>query len=212
MGGWFMARAKTAKPYHHGELREALVAAGRKLLEEKGLRGFTLRECARRASVSHAAPAHHFASIDDLLAEIATRGYHELAAAMAAEAKRAPADPASRLVAQGVGYMAFAAANPMLFQLMFNRDVDRFETPALAASAKSSYHLHVAAVDAVIPKAPAEVKDRMVDFAWASVHGFITLVLEGQIGEQDSSRALKARGLAALAAMVETVVRTGGGR
>ena len=44
-----MARAKTEKPYHHGELREALVAAGRKLLEEKGVRGFTLRECARRA-------------------------------------------------------------------------------------------------------------------------------------------------------------------
>ena len=78
---------KTEKPYHHGELREALVAAGRKLLEEKGLRGFTLRECARRAQVSHAAPAHHFASIDDLLAEIATRGYHDLAAAMTAEAR-----------------------------------------------------------------------------------------------------------------------------
>ena len=64
-----MVRVKTAKPYHHGELREALVMAGRKLMEEKGLRGFTLRECARRASVSHAAPAHHFASIDALLAD-----------------------------------------------------------------------------------------------------------------------------------------------
>src|SRR5260370_32543969 len=111
-----MARAKTAKHYHHGELREALVAAGRKLLEEKGLRGFTLRECARRAAVSHAAPAHHFASIDDLLAEIATRGYHDLTAAMAAEARRAPADPAPRLVAQGVVYMALPAAHPMRCQ------------------------------------------------------------------------------------------------
>jgi AcrR family transcriptional regulator len=203
--------AKAGKRYHHGELREALVAAGRKLLEEEGLRGFTLRECARRASVSHAAPAHHFASIDDLLAEIATRGYHELTAAMVAEARRAKPDPEARLVAQGVGYMAFAAANPTLFQLMFNRDANRFETPALAEAAKAAYHLHVAAVDAVIPKASAETKERMVDFAWASVHGFITLVLEGQIGENESSRALKSRGLAALAAMVETVVRTGGG-
>ena len=58
-----MARAKAEKPYHHGELREALVAAGRKLLEEKGLRSFTLRECARRAQVSHAAPAHHRADL-----------------------------------------------------------------------------------------------------------------------------------------------------
>lgn len=205
-----MAKPKSAKRYHHGELREALVAAGRKLLEERGLRGFTLRECARRAQVSHAAPAHHFASLDDLLAEIATRGYHELTAAMALEARRAKPEAPARMVAQGVGYMAFAAANPMLFQLMFNREANRFETSALEAAAKTAYHLHVAAVEALIPKASAEVKERMVDFAWASVHGFITLVLEGQIGERESSRALKARGLAILAAMVETIVRTGG--
>src|SRR5215468_3554034 len=133
-----MTRAKSGKPYHHGELREALVTAGRKLLEEKGLRGFTLRECARRAQVSHAAPAHHFASIDDLLAEIATRGYQDLAAAMAAEARRTSGDAAARLIAQGVGYMAFAAGNPVLFQLMFSREANRFETPALLAAAKSA--------------------------------------------------------------------------
>jgi AcrR family transcriptional regulator len=205
-----MARVKTTKPYHHGELREALVVAGRKLLEEKGLRGFTLRECARRAAVSHAAPAHHFASIDDLLAEIAIRGYHDLTAAMTAEARRSGSDPAARLVGQGVGYMAFAAANPVLFQLMFSRDANNFETPALAAAAKSASNLHRQAVEAVIPQASGEVKERMVDFAWAAVHGFITLVLEGQLGEKDSSRALKTRGLAALSAMVEAVVRAGG--
>src|SRR4029450_4784355 len=141
MNGWLMARAKTAKPYHHGELRQALVAAGRKLLEEKGLRGFTLRECARRAEVSHAAPAHHFASIDDLLAEIATRGYQELIAAMTAEAGRSGSDPAARLVGQGVGYMAFAAANPVLFQLMFSREANRFETADLADAHNADYHL-----------------------------------------------------------------------
>lgn len=203
-----MARAK---PYHHGELREALVAAGRKLLEEKGLRGFTLRECARRASVSHAAPAHHFASIDDLLGEIATRGYHELAAVMTAEGGRSGSDDATaRLVGLGVGYMAFAAANPMLFQLMFSREGNRFETPALAEASRSAYHLLREAVEAAIPQASDEVKERMADFAWASVHGFITLVLEGQLGEKDSSRALKARGLAVLSAMVEAVLRASG--
>jgi len=202
--------AKAGKRYHHGELKEALVSAGRKLLEEKGLRGFTLRECARRAQVSHAAPAHHFKSMDDLLAEIATRGYQELTSAMAAEARRAAPNASARLVGQGVGYLAFGAANPMLFRLMFNRETDRFETPALAAAAKEAYRLHTAAVDAVIPKASGEIKERMSDFAWATVHGFITLVLEGQVGERDSSRALKARSLAILAAMAETVVRTGG--
>ncbi len=81
--------------YHHGDLREALITAGRSLLEEKGLTGFTLRECARRAEVSHAAPAHHFKSVDDLLAEIATQGFGQLMETMAAEARRAKPDPAA---------------------------------------------------------------------------------------------------------------------
>jgi AcrR family transcriptional regulator len=205
-----MAQSKKETPYHHGELREALVSAGRKLLEEKGLRGFTLRECARRAGVSHAAPAHHFASLNDLLAEIGTRGFAELTEMMASEARRAGTDATRRLVGQGVGYMAFAAANPMLFRLMFNRETDAFETPALEAAAKATREQHFSAIEAALPRAPQEVKVRMSDFAWATVHGFITLVLEGQVGEKDSSRGLKARGMAILAAMAETVVRAGG--
>lgn len=203
-----MARPK-AQPYHHGQLREALVSSGRALLEEKGIRGFTLRECARRAGVSHAAPAYHFASIDDLLAELAVQGFNELAAAMTAEASRADAST-SRLVAQGVGYMAFAAGNPALFQLMFSREANRLETPALAAAAEAVRNLHAAAVEAAIPHASGEIKQRMADFAGASIHGFISLLLDGQIGGKDSSRALKARGLSLLSAMAETVVRVGG--
>lgn len=209
-----MERSK-AQPYHHGQLREALLTSGRALLEEKGIRGFTLRECARRAGVSHAAPAYHFASIDDLLAELAARGFDELAAAMTAEADRSAdkgAEDAStgRLMGQGVGYMAFAAGNPSLFQLMFSREANRLDAPALAAAADKVRALHAAAIEAVIPHASGEIKQRMADFAGASVHGFISLLLEGQIGGRDSSRALKARGLALLSAMAETVVRAGG--
>lgn len=204
-----MERSK-AQPYHHGQLREALVTSGRALLEEKGIRGFTLRECARRAGVSHAAPAYHFASIDDLLAELAARGFDELAAAMTAEADRAEDDATGRLVGQGVGYMAFAAGNPALFQLMSSREANRLETPALAAAADKVRALHAAAVEAVIPHASGEIKQRMADFTGASVHGFISLLLDGQIGGKDSSRALKARGLSLLSAMAETVVRAGG--
>ena len=192
---------RPSKPgrYHHGDLRESLVGAGRALLEEKGWRGFTLRECARRAEVSHAAPAHHFASLDDLLAEIANRGAAEMAAAMDKEAKRSGEEPAQRLVGQCVGYMAFAAAHPMLFELMFQRPAERRQPAAFADS-----------VAAVIPGADSEVKARMVDFTWATVHGFIVLLLEGRIGTGESSRGLKARSLAVLAAMVETVIRAGG--
>jgi len=204
-----MARSK-AQPYHHGQLREALATSGRALLEEKGIRGFTLRECARRAGVSHAAPAYHFASIDDLLAELATRGFQELGSAMTTEADRAQGGATSRLVAQGVGYMAFAAGNPALFQLMFSREANRLDTPALATAAGAVRQLQTAAVEAVIPHASGEIKQRMVDFAGASIHGFISLLLDGQIGGKDSSRALKARGLSLLSAMAETVVRVAG--
>jgi hypothetical protein len=93
---------------------------------------------------------------------------------------------------------------------MYNREASRFETPGLAAAAKQAYQQHLAAVDAVIPRASSEVRKRMTDFAWATVHGFIVLVLEGQIGEGESPRALKTRSLATLAAMAETVVRVGG--
>ncbi len=193
--------------YHHGDLREALVASGRKLLEEKGIRGFTLRECARRAEVSHAAPAHHFASMDDLLAELVRRGFAELNLAMTAEAARIEGEAAARLVGLGVGYMAFAAANPALFQLMFTREANRIDLKEGDEGAAGIRRLQAAVVDELLADASADVRQRMADFAWATMHGFIALVLEGEIGGRDSSRALKARGLAALAAMAETVVR-----
>lgn len=210
-----MSRTK-ARGYHHGDLREALVASGRKLLEERGVRGFTLRECARRAEVSHAAPAHHFASMDDLLAELVRRGFEELAASMAAEAQRVEDEPAARLVGLGVGYMAFAAANPVLFQLMSAREAVRLEATEANSVADAGVDavrgLLAATVEEVLGHASGEVRQRMVDFAWATMHGFITLVLEGGIGGRDSSRALKSRGLATLAAMAETVVRSGSPR
>jgi len=206
-----MSRSKT-RAYHHGDLREALIASGRKLLEEKGVRGFTLRECARRAEVSHAAPAHHFASMDDLLAELVRRGFEELAASMTAEAHRVEDEPAARLVGLGVGYMAFAAANPVLFQLMFSQEAVRLEAKQSADGAEAVRGLLAVTVEDVLGHASGEVRQRMVDFAWATMHGFITLVLEGGIGGRDSSRALKTRGLAALAAMAETVVRSGSPR
>jgi AcrR family transcriptional regulator len=202
-----MTEKKT--PYHRPGLREALVVAGRALLEEKGLRGFTLRECARRAEVSHAAPAHHFASINDLLAEIATRGFRELKTAMESEADKAGASAAARLVGQGMGYMAFAAAHPMLFRLMFNRETEDFATPELVAAAKDNREFQAAAIAAALPRASTAVKTQMADFAWATVHGFITLVLERQIGDGEPARLVKARSLAVLSAMADAVVKAG---
>lgn len=106
--------------------------------------------------------------------------------------------------------MAFAAAHPMLFRLMFYRETERFQTPALAEAARAARAMHFAAIEAALPLAPRETKVRMSDFAWATVHGFISLLLERQIGEGESAKALRARGVAMLADMAETVMRAGG--
>src|SRR5262245_30775541 len=105
--------------YHHGDLREALVTAATALLEEQGLSGFTLRQCARRAGVSHAAPAHHFAAADDLLAEIAARGFERFVARLGKAADQVEGPPLARLEAMGHAYVAFAIANPAVYGLMF---------------------------------------------------------------------------------------------
>ena len=167
--------------YHHGQLKEALISAGRTLLEQRGLHGFTLRECARRARVSHAAPAHHFHSVGDLLAEIAARGFDDLTAAMDAAAADI-GDAAERLVALGRGYVGFALSNKAVFQLMFNGDVHSEHNERVASAAKAAYARLTGAISSVIPEGSPAAQQAMADLAWASVHGFAILVLGEQLG------------------------------
>lgn len=173
--------------YHHGSLREALIAAGRTLLEQRGRQGFTLRECARRARVSHAAPAHHFRTGGDLLAEIAACGFDQLSAAMDAATAEATDrnDPAQNLVALGRGYVRFALANKAVFQLMFNGDVRPEKNERLATAGKAAYLRLTDGVAALVPqRSPAE-RQALADLTWASVHGFAMLVLGGQLDRDD---------------------------
>jgi AcrR family transcriptional regulator len=206
-----VAGVKKRKPgrYHHGGLREALVAAGRTLLEQRGRRGFTLRECARRARVSHAAPAHHFHSAGDLLTEIATRGFNELSAAMDTAAGEAPdrSDPAQRLVALGRGYVGFALANKGVFQLMFSGDVEPEKNERLASAGKAAYLRLTGGIDDLMPGRSSAAKQALADLAWASVHGFAMLLLGGQLDPADPADPVFDRRLDSL---LECVVAAAG--
>ena len=126
--------------YHHGDLRRTLVSAAEELLAERGADGFSLREVARRAGVSPAAPAHHFGDSAGLLTAVATLGFEELAQSLLAGHKGAGSDPRARLVGQGVGYVRFALAYPGRFGLMF-RDGPRRDDPALAAAASRAFQV-----------------------------------------------------------------------
>ena len=80
------------KSYHHGDLRRALIEAALQVIREDGIRGLTLRETARRAGVSHAAPAYHFKDLSGLLAAVAQKGFEDLYAAMTSAAEAEDAD------------------------------------------------------------------------------------------------------------------------
>jgi AcrR family transcriptional regulator len=121
-----MTRAKTPPPYHHGNLREALIEAAVALIGEVGPQAFTLREAARRAGVSHNAPYRHFASRDELLGAVAAEGFERLAAAM--RKAMAPGKSArERLELCGVGYVEFALRWPNHLLVMFDQPSDSGE-------------------------------------------------------------------------------------
>lgn len=110
-------RAARPKPYHHGNLRESLLDAADRLLSQKGAAGMTLRDVAKAAGVSHAAPYHHFAALRDLQATVAERAFVALAESV--EAACAASDPRQRLLSICQAYVAFAQRRPAHFRLMF---------------------------------------------------------------------------------------------
>lgn len=176
-----MPARKRPKTYHHGDLREALVAAAVELLEEKGLSGFTLRQCARRAGVSHAAPAHHFATAADLLAEIAARGYERFVAALGKAADQADASPLARLDAMGRAYVAFALANPAVYGLMFRLGAGSLKSPHLKTASMAAWQQLCDGVAAVLgPQRQDEVAAK-ASAVWALVHGTATLMLDRKL-------------------------------
>lgn len=167
------------RAYHHGNLAEALVKAGLDILTEGDLSKFTLRECARRAGVSHAAPKNHFASLDELKSEIAARGFEQMVRELAAGADAAPSQsPDDRLIAMGNAYVRFATGNSAAYLMMF-RDGSSFDRTARYREAgEAAWSQLEAGVAAVVGPGRADVEE-CAAHAFALVHGFASLIIEG---------------------------------
>src|SRR5215469_15808691 len=105
------AEMKRSKPYHHGNLREALLSAALRLISEVGPTAFTLREVARRAGVSHNAPYRHFRDRDELMAAVSTEGYEELTRTIR-DAAEQESGALARLKGAGLAYVKFALRRP----------------------------------------------------------------------------------------------------
>lgn len=173
--------------YHHGDLPAALLKAVESAVAECGVSGVSLRDVARRAGVSHSAPAHHFGSKSGLLTAFATAGYELLASTVLNEvALSRPGDGASELAAIGRGYVRFAIAHPSHFVVMFRLDVLNAEDRQFVAASEAAYALLTATVERCeaagrLHGRPAEV---VAVSAWSLVHGLAALWLSGRLSER----------------------------
>lgn len=169
--------------YHHGDLRAALLRAAEAELREKGIGGLTLRGCARRAGVSHAAPAHHFPTLGHLLTALAGIGFERLAVRMSDACAGYQPGELDHLVAACAGYVAFACAEPALFRLMFRHDLLVDDDARAEAAAAAAFALPVEAVAARTgDSAPmdSDTGRRRVAAVWSVAHGIADLEINDQ--------------------------------
>ncbi len=169
----------TAREYHHGDLRTALVAAALDLLAQDGADALSLRAVARRAGVSAMAPYRHYADKEALLAAVASLGFERLRAALLAADAAAP--PADALIAQAVAYVRYALDNPALFRLMFGPR-RAFIHPDLLAAGETAYSVLASRVAADMP--PGTAREARALGCWSMVHGLASLFLDGRISDR----------------------------
>lgn len=168
--------------YHHDNLKEELLAAAVGLIAEIGARGFTLREVARRAGVSHNAPYRHFRDKDDLLMAVAAQGFDRLTASMqAAIAEGKTAKDRFRLC--GRGYLDFALRFPEHIQVMFDLPKPKKTTRSCREAGGRAFQT---LLDCVIASQAAGAFPKgdplpLAYVAWSAIHGFAKLTIAGQL-------------------------------
>jgi AcrR family transcriptional regulator len=178
------------KPYHHGDLRAALLGALKHLVAEKGIESLSLRECARRAGVSWSAPGHHFGDKTGMLTAFAIEGFTHLKSHMERRRDEVP-DPLQGSAAVGLGYLEFALKNPEYFRVMFRAELLNERDPAYQAANSAAFGVLEQSIRACRQGRPDAHLPQICLLAWSSVHGFATLVLEGAIPQLTRSRKLR---------------------
>jgi AcrR family transcriptional regulator len=198
--------------YHHGDLRRALIDTAMDMLAQDRNWQFTLREVARRAGVSHAAPYKHFPDKSALLAELSLIGFDRLREALVSARTRAGASVRDTIIAMAESYMDFATRNPALYRLMFSTE----------AGGASVIHVHeralapLAALIAVPERGQTEGVLRKRDVrnqaaaCWAQVHGLALLSLDGLLVPENAGRQPVENALLVLLEGLEKITSTPG--
>jgi AcrR family transcriptional regulator len=180
----------SVKTYHHGDLRSALLQAAEAVIAERGVDGFSLRETARRAGVSPAAPAHHFKDARGLLTALATDAFRRFGDALAAADAMAEGRPA-RIRAQGFAYVLFALQERAKFDLMWRYALIDRDDPQYREAGRRAFRVLDGAARGGDTQAPAlDSLDPALApsiACWALVHGFARLALDGAFGTGDEA-------------------------
>lgn len=190
--------AKPPRPYHHGNLRSALIEAAIPMLEAQGPAALSLREVAKAAGVSHAAPYRHFRDKTELLEEIAARGYDRLTQACRSAQRRHANDPARQLIEAGIGYLTFVVEQPRVAHLMFGGSIALDVCgESLRVAAETAFASLVGIVEGGIQigvfKAASAQESTIA--AWSMVHGLATLITSGMLkGIADNRRQVRRLG------------------
>jgi len=193
-------RARKAGPYHHGDLRAALIDTAVELIGERGVRNFSMAEASRRLGVAASAPYAHFADRDALLAAVKVRAYDLLAAEL--PGIREVPDPAGRLAALTRAYVRFAASSRALFEVIYQAGLDKARYPEVEAAERPVTDFFLACVLALtapagdaggaapasVPGADGPVPDGdaaeyLATALEATAHGHAVLLLEGEFGD-----------------------------
>ncbi|MGW6904907.1 TetR/AcrR family transcriptional regulator [Streptomyces sp. NPDC054940] len=174
------------RPYHHGDLRRAILGTALDVIASDGPSALSLRDLARRAGVSHAAPAHHFKDRTGLLTAIAAEGFGLLAGTLT---------EAADLKDAGVRYVRFAREHPAHFQVMFTPELLRADDLELTTARALAGDALRGAVSAVRPESLG-IDTRLAGVAaWSLAHGFATLLLshnlDGPVGDRDPEEVFR---------------------
>lgn len=173
-----------ARDYHHGDLPTALRSSAVELIAERGPASFSLREVARRAGVSHAAPAHHFGDARGLISSVAAEGFTALAKALS-DAKAEHDHARDKFIACGRAYITMALENPGHYTVMIGHGYINRDDPELLLASVNAYEELLGLIGALQREYNEDLDiDATALLIWSMVHGLVELVpLKGHLAE-----------------------------
>ena len=180
-----MSWTKDPRGYHHGNLREALIRAALELIAQKGPAGLTFADAARFAGVSPAAPYRHFRDRDDLIANVALRGFQEFEAALARAWDGGRPKPLTALQRLGEAYLAFARREPAYFAAMFDAGASASASPELREASDRAFNVLRGAAEALCAQMPVAGRPPALMVAlhlWSAAHGVSALFARPDAG------------------------------